>query len=122
VKDDRGPWYLITGVLLGIAAGLFFAWVIFPIEYADTTPADLRADYQDHYRVLVALAYSYNGDVVRAQARLDKLGEADPASNLAEQAQRYLAGGRDPYEAQALGLLAVAIGQAAGQDNPSPSP
>jgi hypothetical protein len=122
VKEERGPWYLLTGFVLGIAAGLFFSWVISPIEYADTTPAVLGTEYKDHYRVLVAMAYLYNEDLTRAQARLDKLGEDDPASNLAQQAQRYLAGGRDPLEAQALGLLAVVIGQGADQGNLPPPP
>ncbi|MFU8771182.1 MAG: hypothetical protein ACNA8H_02045 [Anaerolineales bacterium] len=123
MKDDRGPWYLLTGVVLGIALGLFYSWVISPVEYVNTSPSDLRAEYKDQYRALVAMAFLYNEDLRRAQTRLDLLDDADIAQNLAEQAQRYLASGRDSQAAQALGLLAVAIGRGADQQGiPTPFP
>jgi hypothetical protein len=109
VKDERGPWYLFTGVLLGIAMGLFISWVFLPVEYSNSSPSLLKAEYKDHYRALVAMAYLYNEDLERAQARLGLLDEGHVAEKLAEQAQRYLATGQDQHAAQALGLLAVAL-------------
>ena len=110
-KRGRGPWYLITGFVLGAVLGLAYAWVADPIEYLDTAPISLRADFKDEYRALIASAYVANGDLARAESRLALLGDGDPARVLAEQAQRAMAEGQSPQNAQALGLLAIAVGQ-----------
>jgi hypothetical protein len=110
-KRSRGPWYLITGFVLGAVLGLAYAWIVDPIEYLDTAPISLRADFKDEYRALIASAYVANGDLERAESRLALLGDGDPARVLAEQAQRAMAEGQSPQDAQALGLLAIAVGQ-----------
>jgi hypothetical protein len=110
-NDNRGPWYLITGLVLGIIAGVLIAWVVQPVTYTNTTPASLRADFKDQYRAMIAAAYLANGDLVRARDRLKLLDDKDPYRTLAEQAQRTLAEGTFPQEARALGLLAIALGQ-----------
>ena len=110
-KDERGNWYLITGVVLGIILGILFAWVISPVEYVDTAPESLTNEFKDQYRVLIASAYVANGDLVRAKARRGLLGEADIYLVVAEQAQQMLAEGGSVEEAQALGRLALALGQ-----------
>ena len=127
MRDERGPWYLLTGFLLGVGLGLLYAWVASPVEYVDTSPFSLRKDFKDQYRAMIASAYMANGDLVRARARLDLLKDEDIFQTLAEQAQRTLAGGSAPQEARALGMLAVALGQspatlaAPGGGEPSPA-
>lgn len=129
-KRARGPWYLITGFLLGAVLGLAYAWIVDPIEYVDTAPVSLRSDFKDEYRALIASAYVANGDLARAEARLALLGDGDVARVLAEQAQRAMAEGRSPEDAQALGLLAIAVGQgltpapvtAVSSDTPTTAP
>jgi hypothetical protein len=116
VKDERGPWYLFTGFVLGIAIGLLYSWLLSPVEYSDAAPSLLRDEYKDHYRALVALAYLYNQDLDRAQARLDLLEDSNATQKLAEQAQRYLASGQDQHAAQALGLLAVDLERSENQE------
>lgn len=117
MKDERGSWYLLTGLLLGIGLGLLYAWVISPAEFVDTPPFSLREDYKDRYRVAIAAAYVASGDVQRAQARLTLLEDEDPSLALVAQAQRYLANGQDPLDAQAMANLASALGRA-----PTPLP
>lgn len=123
MSDERGPWYLLTGLILGAALGLIFAWLIAPRNYADTSPASLQAEFKDQYRLMIALAYQVNGNLPRAQARLDLLRDEDPVLVLNEQAQRALAEGSlpgaSPREAQALGSLAVALGQGGATPNPA---
>lgn len=121
MRDERGPWYLLTGLVIGAVLGLAYAWVISPREYQDNSPASLRSDFKDQYRALIAAAYVATGNLPRAEARLAKLGDADIARALAEQAQRALAEGSSPREAQALGILAVALGQAATPSVLAPS-
>jgi hypothetical protein len=110
--EKRGPWYLLTGLVLGIALGLIYAWVFQPVEYVDTSPEFLRSDFKDQYRALIAAAYLGNGDLIRARARLELLKDEDMFRAISEQAQRTLAQQGSDDDARALGLLAIALGQA----------
>jgi hypothetical protein len=89
--EKRGPWYLLTGLVLGIALGLIYAWIFQPVQYVDTSPASLRSDFKDQYRALIAAAYLGNGDLVRARARLELIKDEDMFRAISEQAQRTLA-------------------------------
>lgn len=111
MREDRGPWYLLTGLVIGAMLGVLYAWLLQPVQYTNTTPASLRADFKDQYRALIASAYMADGDLVRARARLDLLKDQDVYQVLAVQAQHTLAEGKAPQEARALGMLAVALGQ-----------
>jgi len=107
--DRRGSWYLLTGLVLGVAAGLVYSWVISPVRYIDAPPSALRADYKDDYRALVAAAYLYSMDLVRAEDRLAQLKDDESAKTLAMQAQRALAEGHPEEEIYALNTLANAL-------------
>lgn len=120
-RDERGHWYLLTGLVIGLILGLVYAWVIQPVEYVDTSPDSLRADFKDQYRALIAAAYVSNGDLVRALARLQLLKDEDTFRALSEQAQRTLAQDSASREAQALGLLAIAVGQGMGSTPANPT-
>jgi hypothetical protein len=109
-QDRRGSWYLLTGAVLGVAFGLFYSWVVSPVKYVDAPPYALRADFKDDYRALVAAAYLYSRDLVRAQDRLAQLKDDEPAQTMAIQSQRALAQGRPDEEVRALGILAMALG------------
>ena len=113
MRDERGHWYLLTGFVIGIVLGLVYAWLISPQQYQDqdTSPASLQPEFKDQYRAMIAAAYVATGNLPRAAARLELLDDDDVARALAEQAQRTLGEGNSPLQAQALGLLAVALGQ-----------
>ena len=113
-RENRGSWYLLTGLILGFVLGVLYTWMVQPVEYVDTTPGSLRADYKDRYRVMIASAYQYNHDPVRAQARLELLEDEDMVRALAEQAQRAVGEGDVQSEAGALAALAAALGEASG--------
>ena len=123
-QDRRGSWYLLTGAVLGIAFGLFYSWLVSPVKYVDAPPYALREDYKEDYRALVAAAYMYNGDLVRAQDRLAQLKDEENSQSMAIQAQRALAEGRPAEEVRALGILAKALGQGVtpfvGDGTPTP--
>jgi hypothetical protein len=102
-------WHALAGFLLGIAAGLVYAWVLSPIEYVDTPPSLLREDFKDEYRAAIAAAYRSNGDLERARTRLLSLGDEDPLQAIAMQAQRTLASGGSAQLLGDLALLANAL-------------
>ena len=112
-QDRRGSWYLLTGAVFGVAVGLFYSWVISPVEYVDAPPYALRADFKDEYRALVAAAYLYSYDLLRAEDRLAQLKDDDISQSLAIQAQQALAEGHPEAEVSALGVLAMVLGEGA---------
>jgi hypothetical protein len=111
MREERGHWYLLTGFVIGIVLGLVYAWLISPRQYQDTSPASLLPEFKDQYRAMIAAAFVATGNLPRAEARLALLGDSEVERALTEQAQRTLGEGNAPLEAQALGLLAVALGQ-----------
>jgi hypothetical protein len=115
-EEPRGPWYLLTGFVFGVILGVLYARYIQPVRYVDTAPFSLISEDKDRYRSLIAVAYLSSGDLVRAKARLELLGDGDISRALTEQAQRTLARDGSSSDARALGLLAVAL----GQDPPGP--
>lgn len=113
MNQNRGNWYILTGLILGLAMGLVYTWVISPVKEIETHPNLLREDYQDIYRILIARAYGANNNLPRAEARLELLGDDEPALVLAAQAQRFLAEGGDIETAKVLANLSAALQSAA---------
>lgn len=120
--ERRGYWYLLTGLVIGLVAGLVYAWLINPVDYVNTIPSSLREDYRDQYRLMIALAYATNNDLVRASERLKLLKDDDPVRTLTEQAQRILAEDGSMEDARSLGALATALQQNIIQPTTSPEP
>jgi hypothetical protein len=108
-SNNRGNWYLLTALILGLSLGLLYAWVLSPTSEVDTHPAALREDYKDIYRVLIARAFQANNNLPRAEARLALLNDEAPALELAAQAQRFLADEGDIETAKLLANLSAAI-------------
>lgn len=120
------PWVgLALAFVLGLALSLTYAWLINPVEYYDTDPADLRADLREDYLLLVALSYRLNGDLVRAQNRLATLGETGSPEVAAALADRLYGAGGKAEAVRALALLAYDLGiqsQAAVAHLPTATP
>jgi len=69
---------LLLGILLGAAAGLLYGWLLHPVELVDTTPDSLLETYRMDYVLMVADAYTIDGDLQTALVRLAALGPQDP--------------------------------------------
>ena len=106
--QKRSPWYLLTGLVLGLILGLVYAWLINPVIYETSSPASLGDADKDFYRSTIAQVYSVTGNLERASMRLGVLEDPDPVFALGAQAQRVLADGHET-EARALALLASAL-------------
>lgn len=105
----RVPWSILLALLIGVGAGLGYAWVISPHPMIDAQPSALRVDFKDQYRAVIAAAYAATGNLPRAQARLAVLGDANPVDALNAQAQRMLASSQTFERADHLAALASAL-------------
>jgi len=68
----------VVAALLGLIAGVVYAWVIDPVEWTDATPALLRADFRRDYLGAAIDSYQINRDVDLAVSRYQALGEVGP--------------------------------------------
>lgn len=80
-----GRWilFLIT-IVIGTAAGLYYAWFVSPVEYVDTPPSSLRADYKADYVLMVSEAFYTDPDINLAMQRLALLGDPLPLQTVLE--------------------------------------
>lgn len=117
------PWLLLLALLVGIGMGVYYSWVVSPVQYVDTTPDSLRANFKDHLRAVFAGAYASTGNLERARIRLGLLKDPDLLKALDAQAQRMVASG-DPYgRVEQIAQLAVDLRAGAPvAQAPSPSP
>ena len=120
MKETRFPWETIPALLLGLALGLVYAWMLSPVKIVDADPSTLRADFKDQYRAVIAAAYAADGDLSRTQARLALMGDADSYQALSAQAQRMQAVG-DSLQSYQLAQLASALQGIAPAALPSPT-
>jgi len=103
----------VLGLLVGVFIGLvILGWWLFPVQWSDASPSDLRADAKVTYLRTCIDAFGYNGDAARATACYDSLG-ADAAQALDEIVKNPAT--QDPKLVAAFGtiVLAQAPGEAA---------
>ena len=101
---------LIPGLILGLAAGLAYAWFVNPVNYVNIAPNQLKSEYKDQYVVLIGQAYLHDLDLARARQRLTSLGYNDPAGVVSQQADDAFARSASPDTIRALTILAEALG------------
>jgi len=104
-----------VGIIVGLLAGLFVGWVLWPVQYTDTDISDLKPVYQDEYILMVSAAYTASGDLGQARARLARLNDPDPARRVALLAETLIARSADPGDIECLVNLADALGAYDGQ-------
>jgi hypothetical protein len=68
---------ILAGLVLGVAAGLVYGWIIDPVEYKDTGLDTLRIDYQTDVVLMVANVYAQDHNSQAAIDRLLSLGSPD---------------------------------------------
>jgi hypothetical protein len=107
--NRSGLLALVAGLLVGLAAGLIYGWVIQPARLGGSAPASLRSDFQDEYTALIASAFAATGDLPRARARLALIPGAIDSDRIAALAQAWLAAGRPETEARSLAALAAQL-------------
>lgn len=93
-----------ASILVGLAIGLVYGWVVNPTPYSDLDARTLRSDYKADYVLMVAEAYRQDGNLPLALRRLSLISEESPAQVMA----RTLVTARDlGYVSTDLEVLSV---------------
>jgi hypothetical protein len=109
-RREAGAWLAIIGLLCGIGLGLWYGWMVDPVEYTDTDIAYLQPVYRDDLLVMIGEAYALDGNLDVARARLALLSLPDPANAVADVAERAIAENKPLAEVRALVQLATRLG------------
>ena len=96
---------IILGLILGVAGGLTYAWVLNPVIKTDIEPWQLRESDKDNQVIAIMMNYAYDGDPIQAVERLVelRLGD-DPIQAVADIACRLATTG---YVDSGSGLQAI---------------
>lgn len=78
----------MIGLILGIALGLFYGWVIRPIEIVESTPDTLREDYRADLILMIAESYESEEDLDLVLNRFELL-ELEPPTAVLQAALTY---------------------------------
>jgi hypothetical protein len=98
-------WFLfLITIAFGAAAGLYYGWMVKPVENLVASPASLRADWKTDIVLMTAEAYHSEGDLAMAFRRLAILGDGTPEESLAK-AIRFAASINPPYAEADMALM-----------------
>ena len=100
---------LLIALAIGIALGLVYGWIIAPVEFIDTTPETLRADYRADYVLMIAEAYHADKDTGLAARRLAIIGSQTPADIVKQALQTGREAGYAPNDLILLEELFTAM-------------
>jgi len=75
----KSIFFVLIGLALGVALGLYLGWVAWPTEFTGANPAVLSPDYRQDYALITAVSYANDHDLEAARRRVASLdidGEA----------------------------------------------
>ena len=106
IQQHKTVVTLICGAVLGLLLGLAVGWWWWPVEWTNSTPGNLRSDFQSDYVLWVAEQYADSEDVEWART---KLGVSFWQEGQLAETLEGLARGREDPEADHLRKLAQAL-------------
>jgi hypothetical protein len=101
--------FFILSIAIGFGIGILYGWVISPVQYVDTSPDTLRADFRTDYVLMVAEVFQSERDVDLAARRLAMLGSQPPAEIAAEAAAFAQQNDYNPIDTALIEALAAAL-------------
>lgn len=104
-------WGLLgAGIVIGLIVGLVYTWVIAPPEYFDAVPARMHEYFRQDWIRMTALAYGIDGNLERAQIRLQGLPADEIRQGIVQTLEDAVAAGRPILLLQHLSELAQSYG------------
>ena len=119
-ENDASNWYLVTGLIFGLAIGLVISLLILPATNREVLPTELSASAKNEYRLMIANSFQTNYNLERASSRLALLGDSDSKTALIMHAQEIFASGGLDDDARALAELSAALITTKNPPNQSP--
>lgn len=113
VQQRKTLMALSGGAVLGLLLGLAIGWWWWPVEWTNSTPGNLRSDFQSDYVLWVAEQYKETGDLdwVRSKLGVEYWQEGQLAETLERLAQER--GGQEAVRLRALAQALEAPPEAA---------
>jgi hypothetical protein len=74
----------LLALLLGLAAGFVYGWLVNPVEFVDTTPEFLNTDYRTDIVLMTAEIYASSGDLNSASLTLGYLFPQTPVLSVSD--------------------------------------
>lgn len=113
--EGRSNWmshsgWLFLGLIIGLAVGLYYSWVISPVVFTDASPARLGEPYKSGYVELISQSYISTGDWELAQARLATLEDPDIGNTVATMLETAIRDQRSDKTIRGLAALAQNLG------------
>lgn len=101
MRSSRIIWFSIS-LIVGLAAGIVYGWVVRPLSYADVSTEQLRSDYRIDYVLMTAEVFRHDGDPAKAAQQLAFLGD-EPVIRYVQEA--IITGSELGYSRADLDLL-----------------
>jgi len=120
--EIKRPWWVIPaiGFLIGLLIGWWvIGWWLWPVQWTNALPADLRAAERDQYLTMVVESFAAGRNADLARERLKSWSAEDLAKHLANLQTRAGAGTPQAAQVQALAGL---MGAAPGPQTPAKGP
>lgn len=116
--------WLFIGLIMGMGAGLYYAWVAEPVVYTNASPARLSDAHKAEYIFLVSQSYAVGGDWPRAQQRLAALEDPNLAQTVNSLLESQVRDLQPPETLRHMAALAQQLGAEGGAVaifNPTPN-
>lgn len=83
MRTKRMIWFVLM-ILVGLAGGLGYGWLVNPVQYVDTSADTLHPGYKADYVLMTAEIYRLDSDLPGAIQRLALLGDQPPLRLVAD--------------------------------------
>lgn len=103
-------WWVIIGLLIGLAGGLSYAWLIDPVQYVDSYPPQMAPPYRRDWIHMTAFAYGHQANLRRAKIRLMHLPDTEVRKELGRALDVAVAEGQSSPVLQRMAGLAQHFG------------